>query len=133
MSPEMLANERDAFYLYQVLRLEPLLRAPTPLVPLAPDATGRQGFGVRRTGRPDVDVYLDADGRVARLQTTVAHPFTGKPAAQTLEFEGALSADGVRWPRVLRILLDGAPYFDLTMRDLRVSRTLSHPLLTGPR
>jgi hypothetical protein len=133
LPPAMLANERDEFYLYSVLRLVPLREAGVTLVPLARDSLGNEGLGVRSAGRPDVDLFIDKDGRVARLLTSVANPTTGKPSREELVFEGALTASGIRWPRVLRIVLDGAPYFDLTMRNLKVLPRLDEPLLRGPQ
>ena len=129
----VLANERDEFYLYSVLRLVPLLERGVSLVSLPADSAGHAAFGARQAGRPDVDVYVDGEGRVVRLRTTVAHPATGAPASQELLFAGTLSAGGIRWPRTMRITLDGAPYFDLEMRNLQVLARLDDALLSGPR
>lgn len=129
----VLANERDEFYLYSVLRLVPLLGRGVTLVPLPADSAGNAAFGARQAGRPDVDVFVDGEGRVVRLRTTVAHPASGAPARQELLFGGALSAGGIRWPRTMRITLDGAPYFDLEMRNLRLLSRLDDALLSGPR
>jgi hypothetical protein len=133
LTEAMLANERDAFYLYSVMRLVPLREPGVRLVTLPADSAGNAGFGARQRGRPDVDVYVDGEGRVVRLRTTVAHPITGAPARQELHFSGTIAADAIRWPRTLRITLDGAPYFDLHMRNLRVLSRLDDPLLSGPR
>ncbi|MEO7962824.1 MAG: hypothetical protein ABIT38_02835 [Gemmatimonadaceae bacterium] len=129
----MLANERDEFYLYSVMRLVTLRAPGVTLVAVARDSSGNEGLGVRQTGRPDVDLFIGKDGRVVRLVTIVADASTGKPAREELAFEGSLSASGIRWPHILRITLEGAPYFDLTMRNLRVYPRLDEPLLRGPK
>jgi hypothetical protein len=46
---------------------------------------------------------------------------------------GTIEADGARWPRNVRLTLDGARYFELEIRTLRVLLRLDEPLLAGPR
>jgi hypothetical protein len=46
---------------------------------------------------------------------------------------GALEAGGVRWPRELRLTMNGAPYFELAARALAVRERLDDPRLAGPR
>lgn len=133
MPPAMLANERDEFYLYEVMRLVPL-RAPTvTLTRVAPDSLGQAGVRARQAGRPDVTLYVDARGRLAHLRTRIVDAASGKPVEQDVWLAGAIEADGVRWPRELRLTLGGAPYFDLTLRSLRVLPRLQDSLLAGPR
>jgi hypothetical protein len=132
MPEEMLANERDQFYLYDVLRLVRLRDPEVTLTAVAPDSLGQAGFRAERPGRPAVDVHLDAAGRVAHLRTRIVSPFTSTEVWQDLWFAGELRAQGVRWPAELRITLDGAPYFTLAMRELRVLPRLGDARLRGP-
>ena len=129
----MLANERESFYLYEVLRLVPLRAPGVTLTRVPDDSLGQRGIGVRQPGRPDVDVHVDATGRVAHLRTTVTDAETGAPVSEDVWLDGTIESEGVRWPRSLRITLRGAPYFDLTLRTLRVQRELRDTLLAGPR
>lgn len=132
MPEAMLANERDEFYLYEVMRLVSLRDPEVVLTAVAPDSLGQAGFRAERPGRPAVELYVDAAGRLAHLRTRVADPGGGAAKTQDLWLGGALEADGVRWPATLRITMDGAPYFDLALRDLRVRPRLDDPRLRGP-
>jgi hypothetical protein len=129
----MIANERDEFYVYDVIRLVPLLAPGVTLTRIAPDSLGNNGFKAEQNGRPAVDVYVDAKGALRHLRLLVANPRGGDPVTQDAWLEGTLEADGVRWPRSLHLTMNGAQYFDLTMRSLRVLPRLEDPLLAGPR
>lgn len=132
MPPAMLANERDEFYLYEVMRLVPL-RAPGVTLTLVPsDSLGHPGFRAEQPGRPPVEVYVDSSRRVAHLRMTVQDPSGGPPVRQDAWLSGVIEAGGVRWPRELRLTMNGAPYFDLTLRSLRVLPRVDDPRLSGP-
>lgn len=55
------------------------------------------------------------------------------PEVEDVSLAGVVEVDGVRWPRSVRLTLDGAPYFELEIRTLRVMPRLVEPLLVGPR
>jgi hypothetical protein len=133
LPPNLLANERDAFYLYAVLRLVPLRERGVTLAPAPRDSLGQRGVRVTRAGRPTVDVHVDSTGRVSHLRTTVTDASTGAPTREDVWLDGEIEAGGVRWPRTLRFTLEGAPYFDLTLRTLRAEARLRDTLLAGPR
>ena len=132
MPPSLLAAERDEFYLYHVMRLVPLRAPDVELAPVPPDSLGQEGFAVRAPGRPPVSAYVDADGRLAHLRLRITDARTGGQAWQDLWLAGVVEAGGVRWPREIRITMDGAPYFDLTISRLRVESRLVEPYLAGP-
>jgi hypothetical protein len=128
----VLANEREQFYLYGVMRLVPLRAPGVTLTAIAADSLGQRGVRVTQTGRPDVDLYVDASGRLAHLRTRVPDAMSGKPAMEDVWLTGVIEADGVRWPRSVRLTLDGKPYFELELRTLRLMPRLDDPLLAGP-
>ncbi|HEU0016204.1 MAG TPA: hypothetical protein VFQ45_21170 [Longimicrobium sp.] len=132
MPDAMLANERDQFYLYEVIRLVPLRDPRVTLTALPPDSAGRPGTRAEQPGRPRVDLYFDPAGRLVRLRTEVADPEGGPAVRQDVWLSGVMEAGGVRWPAELRITQDGAPYFTLSMRNLRVLPRLDDPRLRGP-
>jgi len=121
MPPAMLAHERDQFYLYSIMRLVPL-RDPGVRLSVSPasSATG-PGLLVTRDGRPDVQVFFAANGRIARLRTRVTDPSSGRPVVEDLVTTGTIAANGVRWPRAIIITWDGKPYFDMVIKELEVS------------
>lgn len=133
MPPAVLAAERDEFYLYQVMRLVPLRAPDVELAAAPPDTLGQRGFEVRMPGRPPVSAYVDENGRLAHLRLRITDARTGGQAWQDLWLSGVVEAGGVRWPREIRITMDGAPYFDLTIGSLRVEPQLVEPYLAGPR
>ncbi len=133
MPAAMLASEREEFYLYSVMRLVPLRDPGVALASIPADSLGQRGIRARRAGRPDVELYVDASGRLAHLRIVLPGGETGAPVRQDVWLAGSIEAEGVRWPRTLRITQDGAPFFDLTLRSLRVQRAVSDTLLAGPR
>ena len=132
MPEAMLASERDEFYLYDVMRLVPLREPGVSLAVAAPDSLGQPGVRVERAGRPAVTLYVDGGGRLAHLRTEVRDPAGGAPVTQDVWLAGEIAADGVRWPRELRITQNGAPFFALTLRTLRVRPRVDDPRLAGP-
>ncbi len=133
MPPAVLANEREQFYLYNVMRLVPLRAAGVQVIAIPPDSLGQRGVRVTQAGRPDVDAYVDASGRLSHLRTRVTDAMSGNQAVEDVWLSGVVEADGVRWPRTIRLTLDGAPYFELDIRTLRTLPRLEDPLLGGPR
>lgn len=118
MPPDVLAQERDQFYLYYLMRLIPL-RDEAFLLSWAPrDSAGLLGIRVTHSGRPDVELYFDRHGRIRRLENQVTNPSSSVPTRQTIAFEGVIEAGGIRWPRQLRIRWNGQPYFDLDLDSL---------------
>ncbi|HEU4880955.1 MAG TPA: hypothetical protein VFT45_01885 [Longimicrobium sp.] len=134
MPDAMFANERDEFYLYDVMRLVPLREPRVTLHAIPADSLGQAGFRAERPGRPVVELYFDPSGRLAHLRTHVQDPGgAGGPAVQQdLWLSGTLQAGSIRWPASIRITMAGAPYFDLTLRNLRVQPRLDDPRLRGP-
>ena len=131
MPPAMLANERDKLYLYDVMRLVPLRAPGVKLTPVAPDSLGQPGFRAEQPGRPPVELFFEAAGRLAHLRVQVQDPSGGAPVRQDAWLSGVIEAGGVRWPRELRLTVNGAPYFDLTLRSFRVLPRVDDPRLSG--
>ena len=119
MPPEMIANERDQFYLYSVLQLTTLLEPNVTLTATTQD--GASGVRVVRPGRPEVTIFFDSNGRPSRLLTSVFDPATKQRVAEELQFEGVVSSEGVRWPRRIRILQAGKLFFDLEITEFIVT------------
>jgi uncharacterized membrane protein len=120
MPPEMLANERDQFYLYSVLKLTPLLDPDVKLMAITEH--GAPGLNVVRPGRPNVSILFDASGRPTRLRTSVLDPATKQPVAEELQFQGTVESEGIRWPRQIRILQAGKLFFELEISEFTVTK-----------
>lgn len=105
MPPSMLANERDEFYLYDVMRLVPLQTPAVTPTSVPRDSLGQRGFRASQSGRPDLELYVDDDGRLAHLRTWVAHPMSAGSVRQDVWLVGEIAADGVRWPQTIPITL----------------------------
>jgi hypothetical protein len=133
MPPTVLANEREQFYLYSVMRLVPLREPGVQLMRIPPDSLGQNGVRATQAGRPQVDLYFDGTGRLARIRAQVTNPMHGHTVTEDVWLAGVVEADGVRWPRSIRLTLDGKPYFELQIRTLRVLPRLDDPLLAGPQ
>jgi hypothetical protein len=112
MPAGMLANERDQFYLYSVMRLLPLKGPDVTLSPI-----GRGALLVAHARRPNVQVFFADSGRLTRLETTVSDPSTNSDLVQEVTFDGTISASGVNWPRTLRIAQDGKPFFEMELTE----------------
>jgi hypothetical protein len=119
MPPELLLEERHQFYLYQVLRLVPLLDPAFSLQAAPPDSQGHAGIRVTHPDHPDVTLYFDQESRVAALHTVFAAPDMSNPEPQHIELTGEVESHGVRWFRNMKILRAGQPYFDMTITDFR--------------
>lgn len=129
----LIANERDAFFLYDVIRLVSLRDSSVRLSRISADSLGQRGFRAEQPGRPAVELFVDSTGRLSHVRLTVADPGGGPPVRQDAWLDGELTSGGIRWPQQLRLTMNGAPYFDLRMRDLRVSARLNDPLVSGPK
>jgi hypothetical protein len=116
MPADVLAHERDQFYLYSLMRLVPL-REPGVEVAEGPEP---RHLIVKHSGRPDVEMFFDAGARLVRLRTRITDPSTGKPVVEELALDGAVTAGGIRWPRSIRITWDGAPFFDLDLVEFSI-------------
>lgn len=116
MPAAMLANERDQFYLYSLLRLVPL---KDPGVTLT--LTGPRSVRVEREGRPTVEMTFDGAGGLDSLKAEVHDPRSAGTLAETVTFEGLVQARGVRWPLRISVAQGGAPLFDLELLDFRIA------------
>ena len=132
MPATMLASERDEFYLYDVMRLVTLREPGVTLIAIAPDSPAQPGLRAERAGRPPIALWMDADGRLAHMRLQVRNPAGGAPVRQDVWLRGTIEAGGVRWPQELRLTMNDAPYFALTMRALRVAPRIDDPRLAGP-
>jgi hypothetical protein len=119
MPPELLIEERHQFYLYQVLRLVPLLDPAFSLQAVPPDSQGHAGLRVKHPDHPEVILYLDQEFRVVALHTVFAAQDMTNPEPQHIELTGEVESQGVRWFRAMKILRAGQPYFDMTITDFR--------------
>jgi hypothetical protein len=82
---------------------------------------------------PDVELYVDDTGRLVHLRARVTDALSGEPATQDFWLAGTIEADGVRWPRSLRLTQNGVPYFELEIKSLRVLPRVEDAVLAGPR
>jgi hypothetical protein len=133
MPAPMLASERAEFYLYQLLRLTPLLGPEFKLSEAPPDSLNQTGIKVDQPGRPSAWLYVDTCGRLAHVRLQVPSARSGEPEWQDAWLSGVIESEGVRWPRELRLLVNGKPYFDLLLQSFKVMPRLSDRLLSGPR
>lgn len=124
LPPEIAANERDQFYVYHLMRLITLNDADVRLTLLPAGGDGHDGIRVQRAGRRDADLYFDRAYRLVRLVTTIADPASKRDVREELRFTGSIASNGVRWPRRIQILQDGAPFFDLEIARFTAMTTL---------
>ena len=120
MPAEMLANERDQFYLYSVLKLVPLLDRDVTLT--VAEASGAKGLTVTRPGRANVTIFFNDAGRPTRLRTMVFDPASKQRIEEELQFEGDVESAGVRWPRRIRILQSARLFFELEITEFSVTQ-----------
>src|SRR3989441_6351132 len=132
LAPELVAHERDQFYLYHLMRLVPLRGSAYRISPLANDSLGRRRVRVSHARRPDVDLAFDGAGNLADLADSVTDPLSHARVRQQVRLAGWLDVAGVRWPRRTIITWDGKPYFDLEILEFRPLAELVDPLLGGP-
>ena len=128
----MMASERSEFYLYELIRLVALTDTTVKLSSAPPDTVGQIGIKVEQPGRPTSFLFMDTCGRLSHVRLEVPSPERGKLEWQDAWLSGVIEAEGVRWPRELRLLVDGKPYFDVLLQSLKVHPRLTNPLLRGP-
>jgi hypothetical protein len=133
MPANMLASERSEFYLYELIRLVPLLDSGVTLSPAPPDTLAQPGIRVEQAGRPAALLYMDDRGRLVHVRMQVPSPQTGDLEWQDAWLAGVIESEGVRWPRNLRLLVNGKPYFELLLQSFKAMPRLTDPLLKGPR
>jgi hypothetical protein len=132
LTAELVAHERDQFYLYHLMRLVPLRGSAYRLSAPATDSLGRKRIRVSHAGRPSVDLAFDAAANLTGLTDSVTDPQSHRAVRQEVRLTGQLSVAGVRWPRRIAITWDGKPYFDLEILDVRPLAGLVDPSLGGP-
>jgi len=85
-----------------------------------PDRDGLRILHVEHPGAAPADLYFDTGAALVRLENTVpAAEGTGR-VLQRFDFDGAMAANGIRWPKTIRITQDGKPYFELRIATLVV-------------
>jgi hypothetical protein len=114
---ELVAHERDQFYLYHLMRLAPLLEPGFTLTALGRGADSLQGVRVTHAGRPDVSLFFDDKARLARLESRVTDPGSGNEMGQVATTSGVIEGAGLRWPRRIEMTWDGKPYFDVELLE----------------
>lgn len=115
MPPPMLLHERQQYAIYELLRLTPLQRADVRLTLLPKGRGGLRGVRVRRPDLPDADLWFDTRRRLVVVKTIVTDPEAGTPIREEVRLFGRIEDRGVRWPKRINILWNGAPYFELTL------------------
>ena len=121
---EMVAHERDQFYLYHLMRLAPLLTPQYTLTGLGRGADSLRGVRVARAGRPDVSLFFDDQPRLARMEVRITDPSSGNEVQQVVKLSGVVEAAGLRWPRKIELTWDGNPYFDLEVLEFQPLETM---------
>jgi hypothetical protein len=115
LPPDILASERDQFYVASLLRVLPLRDPDVTLT-----ATGPRSLRVEKEGRPTVDLVFDGTGWLDRMRARVADP-DGETVTEEITFTGEVVARGVRWPRRINVSRNGAPFVDLEIVEFRVA------------
>ena len=85
-----------------------------------PDRDGLRILHVEHPNAAPADLYFDANTALVRLEDTVPAAEGAGRVLQRFDFEGATAANGIRWPRMIRITQDGKPYFELRIATLVV-------------
>jgi hypothetical protein len=130
ISPEVLENERDQFYLYSLIRLLSLRDYGVRLEALPKSDDGLDGLKVSRPERPDVEMFFDPEsGRLRRLSLETLDPVTNTRRRQNARLDGEVVSKGVRWFKQLSLTWENEPYFDLTITTLDVLPGLADPRL----
>lgn len=96
-------HEREQYGLYGYM----LLRAPTA-------AVGGKLLAAH-PGLPPVSFETDTEGRLTAAAYTVFAPDGGEVIQERFTFDGAIAAQGLNWPRRLRIAQNGVPFFTLVI------------------
>lgn len=133
MPQAMLESERAEFYLYELIRLVSLTDTLVKLASAPPDSLKQPGIRVDQPGRPSALLYIDSCGRLSHVRMQVPSAQTGELEWQDAWLAGVIESEGVRWPRNLRLLVNGKPYFELLLQSFKVLPGLRDPLLQGPR
>jgi predicted small secreted protein len=119
MPADMLEHERLQYATYGLMLLAPLDDAKTVLR-REPDRDGLRILHVEHPNAAPADLYFDANAALVRLEDTVPAAEGAGRVLQRFDFEGVTAANGIRWPRTIRITQDGKPYFELRIATLVV-------------
>lgn len=119
MPAPMLAHERLQYATYGLMLLAPL-REPDVVVQRGPDVDGLRVLHVEHPRAAPSDLYFDARGRLVRIDNVVPKPDGFGSDRQRFDFEGVIEANGLVWPRAMRISHEGEPYFELRLASLIV-------------
>lgn len=112
----MVRHERLQYAVYGLMRLV-TLRDRGVRLERAPDIDGLRVLRVEHPDAAPAELVFDPHGKLVALTDTVPAAEGAGTLAQRFEFEGDIaSATGVHWPRRIRILQDGKPYFELRLQ-----------------
>jgi hypothetical protein len=117
-----LRHEQQQYAIYGLMRLLPLLDDGVVLRRLATAPVGQTALHVEHQAAPAADLYFDSTGRLRTIEDRVVDPDGGASIAQRIELGGTVAGAPIRWPRTIRILQNGSPYFELTIRRLETGR-----------
>jgi hypothetical protein len=125
MPPGMLASERDAFWAYELMRLVPLRDSTFSLRLVPGDSVEWKAIEVTSPGRPTAEMQFDERAQLRSITMNV-HDEAGQGVhRQRFILRGVqrvATPDGnARWFETLVILKDGAPFFTLTTRNVRLA------------
>lgn len=114
MPPAMLAHGRSQFGIYGLMRLVDLDGGRMALAPAIGELSALR---IDHLSAPPTTLLFEADGRLAGALNQVSDPEdqAKPPIDQVFTFEGEIVSNGVRWPRIISIIQNGEPYFDLTL------------------
>ena len=96
------------------------LEDATTVLRREPDRDGLRILHVEHPKAAPADLYFDASANLVRLEDTVPAAEGPGRVLQRFDFEGAITANGIRWPKTIRISQDGKPYFELRIATLEV-------------
>jgi len=119
MPAPMLAHERLQYATYGLMLLVPL-RAKDVVLRRDPDVDGLRVLHVEHPRAAPSDLFFDKQGRLVRIDNVVPKPDGIGSDRQRFDFEGQIEANGLVWPRGMRISHDGQPYFELRLATLSV-------------
>lgn len=123
LEADFVKEEHEQFYLYELMRLIPLLIEPEyQLTPV-----GELGLRVARKGHVDVDLAFDRDSALLAKLTTKRGD-----ATQVMTLGAFADTGGLRWPRKISIQRDGKPFFDLEITDFTPLESLDEKLFAEP-
>ena len=91
------------------------------LAPAFVSAGGAGRLNAAREGFPPMALHLAPDGRIVSADYVLASPaFEGVSVRQQWRCSGTVSAQGVRFPKVVAIVQDGRPLLRMTIADFSV-------------